>query len=354
MKVEKYIKPTLSLSLVALMTFALTVRADDSQASKQSNDNSSQNSDNSKSNISNQGDGKSNQDGGNGDTSSKSSGDNQSAGKVSPVQATADPYGLKIAGSVMEGGSDASSKDFQNNVLPSVNGFIKSALPETKNNTKSSAFEIDPSKLVLAAKTSVRAYFISEGAAYHNSIGVDVTTRGNDPKSAAAEINSKSSELIFPDASSTEGGFASGKYGTRTAGEPVLPGDFVNLGTFNKGTKLDFFLLSNGANQSGSSVFSTTESINGDGFKQHVAGFTSKLFAAPTLNSPYVFLSFEDLWGGGDKDINDTIIAINVGAATVKSLLATPEPAMWLTLGSFLVLAVWAKRRMDCKALAVA
>jgi hypothetical protein len=60
-----------------------------------------------------------------------------------------------------------------------------------------------------------------------------------------------------------------------------------------------------------------------------------------------VFLSFEDLWGGGDKDINDTIIALDVGKATVKALLATPEPAMWLTLGSFLALGIWAKRRME-------
>ena len=87
---------------------------------------------------------------------------------------------------------------------------------------------------------------------------------------------------------------------------------------------------------------------------RHVAAFTPQVFAAPQLNSPYVFIAFKDMWGGGDKDINDAVIALNVGAATVKSLLATPEPAMWLTLGSFLVLAVWVKRRMDCKATAVA
>ena len=268
-------------------------------------------------------------------------------GVVSPVQSGSDAYGLQLAGPVMEAGSDASAKNFQQKVLPSLNKFISSALPEQKNNTMSKAFEIDPNKLVLATKTAVRAYFVSEGAAYHNAIGVDVTTTGNDPKNWWDEVSSASAKLIFPDASSTEGGFASAAYGTRTASEPVLPGDFVNLGTFAKGTKLDFFLMANGANQSWSSVFSTKESINPDGFQQHVAGFTTKLFATPKLNSPYVFLSFEDLWGGGDKDINDTIIALNVGVNTVKSLMATPEPATWLTLGSFLALAVWAKRRMD-------
>jgi len=63
------------------------------------------------------------------------------------------------------------------------------------------------------------------------------------------------------------------------------------------------------------------------------------------LNSPYVFLSFEDLYGGGDKDINDTIIAINIGAANVKALLATPEPAMPLTFTACLGLALFAVRK---------
>jgi len=53
------------------------------------------------------------------------------------------------------------------------------------------------------------------------------------------------------------------------------------------------------------------------------------------------------LYGGGDKDYNDVVFAFNVGAATVHSLLATPEPSMYLTLGGFLALAIWAKRRMD-------
>jgi len=76
-----------------------------------------------------------------------------------------------------------------------------------------------------------------------------------------------------------------------------------------------------------------------------VAEFSPSLFAVPQLNSPYVFLSFEDLYGGGDKDINDTIIAINIGAANVKALLATPEPAMPLTFTACLGLALFAVRK---------
>ena len=50
-------------------------------------------------------------------------------------------------------------------------------------------------------------------------------------------------------------------------------------------------------------------------------------------------------YGGGDKDINDTIIAINIGAANVKALLATPEPAMPLTFTACLGLALFAVRK---------
>ena len=268
-------------------------------------------------------------------------------GTVSPVQSPADPYGLTLAGPVMAAGSDAASKNFDQNVLPSLTSFIQSALPEGVNNTKSTAFQIDPNKLILATKSAVSVTFVSEGAAFHNAVGVNTTTAGNDPSSWWNEVTSPSTSLVFPDASSTEGGFASGAYGTRTASEPLLPGDFVNLGTQAAGTKLDFFLMANGANQAWAPIYSANESINNDGFNQHVAAFTPTIFAVPQLNSPYIFLSFEDQWGGGDHDINDTIIAVNIGAANVKALLATPEPAMWLTLGSFLGLAIWAKRRTD-------
>lgn len=70
-----------------------------------------------------------------------------------------------------------------------------------------------------------------------------------------------------------------------------MPGDFVNLGSFKAGTLLDFFLISNGAN-GGNNVFSSTDSkLNTDRIN-HVVSFTQ-------VNSPYVLVSFEDMYGGG-------------------------------------------------------
>ncbi len=270
------------------------------------------------------------------------------SGTPDPVQSKATPYGLQPIAPVMEAGSTAASQNFDANVLPGALAFIKSALPEGHNNTASKAFQIDPSKLTMATTHDVTATFIYEGAAYHNSIGLTTVAPGqSQPQSTWDEVTAPTAGLVFPDASSTSSGYPDGGSvaGTRTQSQPVLPGDFTDLGTIKQGTALDFFLLSNGANNSWAPVFSTQEGLNPDGFKQHVAEFSPSLFAVPQLNSPYVFLSFEDLYGGGDKDINDTIIAINIGAANVKALLATPEPAMPLTFTACLGLALFAVRK---------
>jgi len=269
-----------------------------------------------------------------------------SSGTVAPNQATDDPYNMTLAGPVMQAGSTAESKSFDTTVMPGLLQAIKQYLPEGQNNTGSKAFEIDPSKLKVASTHDITATFVYENAGYHNAIGFDaVAPSQKGPQSAFDEVTSPTARLIFPDASTPAGGGAAIGSGATTPSQPVVPGDFVDLGTIKAGTGLDFFLLSNGANNNSPDIFSTQESLNKDGFQQHVAEFSTKLFAVPQLNSPYIFLSFEDLYGGGDRDINDTIIAVNVGAATVKSLLATPEPAMPLTFTACLGLALFAVRK---------
>jgi hypothetical protein len=335
-------KQTLALGACLLMSFAVTVRADDGNNSGDNNKNqASQNSDsgNSQNRNDDGGDGK---DGG------------SAAGTPSPVQSSANPYGLQRAGLVMEGGSTADSASFDKTVLPSALRFCAQALPDGRNNLNGPAFSqnIDLNKLVLATKQNVTATFISESAGFHNSLGFETVAAGKtDPQNWWQEVTAPTAKLIFPDVSSPEDFNPGGNYSSaRTPSAPLQPGDFVNLGTMSAGTKLDFFLIANGANQAWAPVFSSTESLNNDGFTHHVGAFTASVFRQPELNSPYVFLTFKDYWGGGDKDMNDVVIALNVGAKTVKALLATPEPRMWLTLGAFLALAVWVKRCMDKRA----
>lgn len=263
-----------------------------------------------------------------------------SNGTISPFQAKVDPLKLPLAGPVMLAGSDAASAAFDQTILKEALGFIQQNLPDRKNNTHNSkVFSIDPSKLKLAETTTLEAYFVSESTADHSSLGFNTTGVG---------VESGNPELIFPAFSSPEDlhPSAADNYGPRTAANPLLPGDFVNLGTFAKGTLLDFFLIVNGQT-GGTTVFNSGgASANPDGVK-HTGGFTASVFAVPDLNSPYLFINFKDAWNGGDKDYNDAVIAINVGAATIHSLMATPEPSMYLTLGGFLALGIWAKRRMD-------
>jgi hypothetical protein len=128
------------------------------------------------------------------------------------------------------------------------------------------------------------------------------------------------------------------KTATRSTSAPLLPGDFVNLGTIEGGSKLNFFLIANGAN-GGGRVYSTDISTNPDGLN-HVVAFT---YALP--GSPYLIIGFEDLFGGGDKDFNDLIFAVDIGMANIAALTGTPEPALLLTLGSMVGAIAWIKRR---------
>jgi hypothetical protein len=261
-------------------------------------------------------------------------------GTVSPVQSNADPLGLPIVGPVMTAGSDAAAKSFDQTTLAQALGFIQANLPDGQNNTgDAKVFSVDPSKLKLATTQTLQAYFVSESAGFNSSLGFNTTGVG---------VNTGNPQLIFPSVSSPEdfNPNAADNYGSPNPSQPLVPGDFVNLGTFAQGTPLDFFLIANGAN-GGNTVFNSGgAAANPDGLA-HTGGFTASVFAVPQLNSPYLFINFKDEWNGGDKDYNDAIIAINVGTATINSLCATPEPSMYLTLGGFLALGIWAKRRMD-------
>ena len=271
-------------------------------------------------------------------------------GTPAPVQAVDDPYNLPSPGPVMAGGSTPASASFDQNVLPALQKFIAQDLPDGQNNLNAPIFQIDPNKLVLASATSVTATFINDGGAYDSAVGVDALAPGQgEPANWWEEVTSPTASLVFANAGSTDSSWPSGTPGVRNTSQPVLPGDFVNMGTYAAGTKLDFFLMANGANQAWAPVFSANESLNEDGFNQHVAAFNVSVLGLPTMNSPYIFLAFKDMWGGGDRDMNDVIIALNVGAANVKSLLATPEPAMPLTFTACLGLALFAVRKNQKK-----
>ena len=238
----------------------------------------------------------------------------------SPVQSAARPYNLDIAAPVQLAGSDASSAAFQSEVLPGMLEVANQSLSETSTVENINSISLDPSNLVLAEDATVRVYFLSEGAGYRNSLGISTTGDGPLGEDAA---------LIFPDASSANG-FGGSDSGTRTTREPIAAGDFVDLGTYSAGTKLDFFLIANGAN-GGTEYYSTDLSLNRDGIVHAVS-------LAPD-GSAYLMIGFEDLFGGGDRDYNDLLFAVELGKVNVDNLVAlnTPEPS--LALASMIALA---------------
>jgi hypothetical protein len=123
----------------------------------------------------------------------------------------------------------------------------------------------------------------------------------------------------------------------RPSNAPLLPGDFVNLGKAGAGSIPDFFLIANGAN-GGRTAFSTNQFSNPDGINHVVAS------AYQQANIPYLIIGFEDLWGGGYRDFNDLLFAVDIGSDNVKNMTAAPEPAMALTPVSFLGMALRRKR----------
>lgn len=231
------------------------------------------------------------------------------AGTVSTVQSSARPFGLEPIGDVMLAGSDAQSADFSENALPDLQAIVNNTLTESQSIGDLSAIALDPSDLYLTEASSVRAYFVGEGAGYRNSFGVYTGDSSDGLDGDAA--------LIFPDASSSSSYLEPTETSYRSTSAPLAPGDYVDLGTFDANTQLNLFLIANGAN-GGTNTYYTDMSLNPDGIDHFV------ILATP--DSPYLLVGIEDLFGGGDEDYNDLVVALDIGTANVKKLISNAVP----------------------------
>lgn len=248
-----------------------------------------------------------------------------------PAQSPARPFGLDIAGPVYQAGSDSASAGFQENALPGLQDFINQRLGERQSLDAVGGFALDPTSLQLQTESDVRVYFVSEGAGYHNTLGFN---------SSGVGVSEGDPLLIFPDGSSYDSNTQAGDatLGNRDTNYPLLPGDFADLGSFEVGTSLDFFLIANGVN-GGSNVYTSDEGLNPDGL-QHMVAFALE-------GSPYLLIGFEDLYGGGDLDYNDMLFAVDTGEINVKAAiaLASPEPGTGLLISALSLCVVTFTRR---------
>jgi len=239
--------------------------------------------------------------------------------------------GLNVVNPVQEAGSDVVSTAFQNNILNDIRTLAAqdwSGLDTLGDN----AIILDPSKIALVTDYDVRAYYVGEDTKFRNSIGFNTQAGG---------IDSGNPLLMFPDASDSLGGYqvvSDDNPGERSATEPLIPRDFVEMGKVQGGSDLNFFNILNGAKDP-KAVYSSEGSLNPQQAPYMMA------FAYTDGDSSYLVLGFEDTLGGGKKDFTDVVIALDIGDINIGALVASPEPATMMTLGSLIGLVGYARRR---------
>lgn len=144
--------------------------------------------------------------------------------------------------------------------------------------------------------------FVTEGAGYLNTFGYftyDIDAEGN--------VTVYDEVTIFTNASAVGSG-----------GE-LQTGDTVDLGTFEAGDNVGFFLTADGAN-GGTNTYYSIDSLNPDGIR-HIAIATDPV-------TEEIYIGFEDLYGGGDQDYNDLVFTVTATpyAAVDTSGIPTGSP----------------------------
>ena len=213
------------------------------------------------------------------------------------------PHQLPLIGEVRAAKSDRRSRKFQRNVLPAFQAFIDANLNEMSKFKSAPEFVLDPTKLYLPLPTDrpIRVYFVHEGAAYRNQLGVSIVDAGHG-RDGDSELHDPldGGELIFPDASYQD------PPDGLSPGGPLNRGDFVQIGNLPAGKQLDFFLVSNGANGR-RGVLRNFHEFNSDGLQHVVAAYFSEDYPG------FVLIGFEDIVGGGDLDYNDCLFVVDIG-----------------------------------------
>ena len=198
----------------------------------------------------------------------------------------------------------------------------------------------DMSKLVIAEDAKATVTFEGESAGYKNAIGVykiaaDGTITGVQILFANASLKGSGGDLVGGESSVDLGlkageklGFFVVPNGFAQKGMDKLLGDtdgsfkFVdsqgNPANANNGSDLRLVHVSaNGRetdikSQYGTNVFHSDASLNADG-KEHVKGTID-------VANGELRLGFEDLWNGGDKDYDDSVLTIKLGETNAALL----------------------------------
>lgn len=228
------------------------------------------------------------------------------AGTPASVQSNYRPNGLQLwsntLGLVQMKKSDAAAATFFNNDMPGFLTMINANLGESSALGQVENRSLAPEKLFFYCEYTPRIYFLGEGAGYTNGLGAVICPAKPD----TGTIPTGDKFLIIPNSQSSQGLGGSGS-GTRSKSEPLLVGDFVDLPTIKRGEQLELFLIANmNSSAQPEATYYNEKAVNVDKLQHMVAFFPQ--------NSSYIILGFEDIKGGGDRDYNDLVFAIDVGS----------------------------------------
>ncbi len=187
------------------------------------------------------------------------------------------------------------------------------ALPENKNALVHSPdyFLNENREVVLTESANVAVSFVSEGAGFKNAFGYYTYNVNNPPKSVR-DIES-SMKIIFSNASKVGGG------GT------LVAGDRVDIGSFEAGTVIGYFVIANGWNGTevtkGLDTFYTIPKFNHQRKQQSIMMYSESCGSLLT--------AFEDVSiKRGDRDYNDIVVKTTIdpmSAMDMTNVLAMPN-----------------------------
>jgi len=160
-------------------------------------------------------------------------------------------------------------------------------------------------EVVLSENANVSVSFVREGAGYKNSFGYYTYDISNPPTSV--EDIKSSMKIIFSNASALDSG------GT------LLSGDRVNIGSFDAGTVIGYFVIANGWNGSevteGLETFYTIPEFNRLGTQQSIMMYSDACGSLLT--------AFEDIHiTRGDKDYNDIVVKTTIDPMSAMNTAA--------------------------------
>ncbi|OLP16434.1 hypothetical protein BST81_20855 [Leptolyngbya sp. 'hensonii'] len=237
---------------------------------------------------------------------------------VSPAQAASFSWGQWTSPSSLQVKSKTTDQTGFQALMPEFQKFVQLE-NQVLNNPET--YAVDPTKLTLTVDSAVRVYFLNEGASYKNQLAYDGTTS-----------SSYQAKLIFNNVSAYD------SLKPNPEG-PLTIGDYVDLGVMQGGTKLNFWIRTNGYN-GGANVYGSSATLNPDQL-EHMVSYVYK---------DYLILGFEDLYGpkglfggkneGSDRDFNDVLFVVDIGKTNILNLTVLPQSALKqsvpeATLGSF-------------------